>query len=52
MNSKERVYQVFKHKEPDMVPVWCGALREEYHKFIDFFPNSDENFKKILKTPT
>ena len=32
MNSRERVLTAFAHKEPDRVPVWCGATPEFWAK--------------------
>jgi uroporphyrinogen-III decarboxylase len=32
MNSRERVLTVFAHKEPDRVPIWCGASEEFWEK--------------------
>jgi len=28
MNSRERVLTAFEHREPDVVPRWCGASPE------------------------
>jgi uroporphyrinogen decarboxylase len=32
MTSKERVLTTFRHKEPDMVPRWCGSSPEFWNK--------------------
>lgn len=32
MNSKERVLTTFSHREPDRVPMWCGASAEFWDK--------------------
>ena len=32
MTSKERVMTTFNHKEPDRVPMWCGASPEFWEK--------------------
>lgn len=41
MNSKERVRQTFKHREPDRVPVWCGASPEFIAKAQEYLGVSD-----------
>ncbi len=43
MTSKERVLASFAHKEPDMVPRWCGASDEFWvvnHKSLGKRPAS------------
>ncbi|MFC1650177.1 uroporphyrinogen decarboxylase family protein [Candidatus Latescibacterota bacterium] len=43
MTSRERVLTVFEHREPDMVPRWCGASPEFRMKACSELGLSDED---------
>jgi uroporphyrinogen decarboxylase len=42
MTSKERVLLAFERKQPDRVPVWCGASPEFIRKSMEYLGVSDE----------
>jgi len=48
MNSRERVVLAFEHKEPDRVPLWCGASPEFIEKARTFL-NVDEEESVYLR---
>lgn len=48
MTSRERVLTAFDHKEPDMVPRWCGASDEFRAKAKNELALDDEGLRKRL----
>lgn len=42
MTSKERVMLAFQHKQPDRVPLWCGASPEFIQKSMKYLETQDE----------
>jgi uroporphyrinogen decarboxylase len=47
MTSKERVLKTFQHKEPDMVPRWCGSSPEFWQKAKNYTGlSSDEDLNR------
>ena len=45
MNSKERVLVTFDHREPDRVPMWCGASEEFWNKAKEELQLDDEGLR-------
>lgn len=48
MNSRERVMTAFEHKEPDQVPIWCGASPEFWEKAKIELGLCDEGLRRRL----
>jgi hypothetical protein len=46
MNSLDRVLTAFRHEEPDVVPRWCGASEEFWHKAKRVLGLDDEALRR------
>jgi uroporphyrinogen decarboxylase len=47
MTSRERVLTAFSHREPDRIPLWCGASPEFIKKAENYLGVGDE--EKVLE---
>lgn len=45
MNSRERVLTTFEHRQPDRVPIWCGASPEFWEKAGKRLQLEDEDLR-------